>query len=294
MSKSTILENLKKADINIKDYAVNDLLCENTNFLVLSRENGLGFEPIKTSILKSWPHFVSILGNRVSNVAIVDYDMPIGGGPLGPPYVIGVYSSGSISKDLQIYIKDAIGWEHKESTLDYINSEYVNYTKPVESYVDDVVFHELGHLYFGFGVTRTNFHDLSESWFSLGLGLVYDRLIWNMYYEGDGPIVFSLVDMWESKFSKIADLDQHLVNPDLSKDKKYRLERMQVFNHGKAYSFLKRLRKDLGNETFDYAVNKLLSDDEGELSYYRFKSILSDNVNAATTLKRLENSFSIL
>ncbi|MEZ4742903.1 MAG: M1 family aminopeptidase [Bdellovibrionota bacterium] len=295
MDTNDILNSFKKLAINTQEYTVTMHHCQDTKFVILSRENvGFGKEKIIKAIEKSWPIYVSLFGNKVSSAGICDFKAPIGGGPLGEPFLIGLYSTNDISTEVQRFIKSVTGWEEHSSTFEYLNTYYAEYGNPIEAYIDDVVFHELGHLFFGFGVTHTDFENISESWFPLGLGITYDRIIWQKYYTGYGPIISSMVNLWREIYSKNKNIDQKLINPNISNDKEFGLDRLQVYSHGKSFCFLNKLREVIGYEIFDKIVNCLIQENSSlHLTYQKFRTSIDSDQTLKKLLDKTEQEYEI-
>jgi hypothetical protein len=128
--------------------------------------------------------------------------------------------------------------------------------------------HELGHLLFGFGRT-VNPTKQDDWWFSLGLGIVYDRLVWQTFSKISSPLFDSLAAIWRNKFASRADIDQRLVNPDTSRDKSAdHLIRMQTYGHGKSSVYLMKLRERIGQTRFDDVVKAYLMRPHGSIIEY--------------------------
>ena len=149
-----------------------------------------------------------------------------------------------------------------------MNAQYKGFADPEQAYLDDVVIHELGHLYFGFGQTKAPPKRLLDWWFALGLGLVYDRLVWKAQYKKkSSPMIDALIARY-SEFRERPDVDQRLVGPNISRDRAQGLSRLQVFGHGKALIVLREMRRRTGDRTFDRIVKEYLSRPVGALITY--------------------------
>jgi Peptidase family M1 domain len=237
-------------------YRDESLSVSGTQFHLFAREHcGLPMERIKNTLRLAWPKFVDLLGNPIEKAVIMDFDAPVGGGPLDR-YIIGLFYSETVEPEFQKVIENAAGWAPQPSTAKYIDKHYIEFENPIDAYVDDMLIHELGHLYFGFGDTLAP-KDLDNAWFSFGLGILYDRLIWDQLNSKPSPLFSSIDKQWKM-FSKNESIDQRLVNPTISNDASVGLNRRQVYGHGKAAAYLSALRVTLGVETFDSVVRRYL------------------------------------
>lgn len=136
-----------------------------------------------------------------------------------------------------------------------------------------MVAHELGHLYFGFGLMNVPKKE-TDWWFPVGLGLLYDRLGWEKLHATPSPLFDDTTMQWK-RFSQIK-VDQRLVNPDTSQDQRNGLSKRQVYSHAKAWAFLKAVRSRIGGELFDTYVRTYLRQNEGGVfSYDQFLKTLS-------------------
>jgi hypothetical protein len=263
---------------------------DNTEFHLIGRkQNGLGLDTIEHSLNKMWPLFEKNFQKKPKEIAIVDFEAPLGGGPLAP-FILGIFFSENVSKEHQELIQSSSGWYPQKSTTGYINNHYRHFANPKEAYVDDMLVHELGHVPFGWGLTQVDKKDTETWWFSFGMGLLYDRLAWKEIYNHPSPLFDGVIATWTEDFSKRKDVDQRLVNPDTTRDKEFRLQRRQTYGHGKAYKYLLAVRELLGPEKFDQVMNNFVTSG-GEASYDRFTTILS--IQDQKKLAALEKEFTI-
>jgi len=239
---------------------------------------------------RSWTAFEELPKAKISKAWIVDVDAAMGGGPLAP-FAVGIYSTGQISAEMQTAISEATGWDTLPSTQAYIERYYAKFSDPMQAYVDDMVTHELGHLFFGFGLTTHSSPELYQAWFPLGLGILYDRLAWNrLYQQHESPMFQGLIDAYLQKYKDIAELDQRLVSPDLSQDKHFRLSRAQIYGHGKAFIYLSALRESLNAAEFDASISRYLSREAGAwIEYDDFVETLS--LESKRKISKLEQDF---
>jgi hypothetical protein len=268
-----------KALIEGSSYKHVPLVVAGTQFHLFARERGgLSLERIKNTLQIAWPEFVNLLGNSIREAAVMDFDAPMGGGPLDR-YIIGLFYSKAIAPDFQKIIERASGWPAQSSTQKYIDRHYADFKNPNDAYVDDMLIHELGHLYFGFGNTLAP-KELDNAWFSFGLGILYDRLIWDQLNSVQSPLFSSIDQQWKI-FAKDSSIDQRLVNPNTSNDVSAGLNRRQVYGHGKAWAYLSALRAFLGESAFDRSVLRYIEEKKNkELDYDDFLNFLPAQMNA--------------
>lgn len=254
------------------------LTIHGTNFEIISdRHDALGFDRISHAVSKAWPEYYEIFGMQLPQVKIHDIDAPIGGGPQGL-FEIGIYSAAQIDESVGDYIKQAIGWEPLKSTSDYINVHYARFADPTQAYVDDMVIHELGHLFFGWGLTKAAAFTLEDAWFALGLGIVYDRIVWNKFYSESSPLFSSVENLWRHHFAGIQSIDQRLIGPNVANDEMYGLNRIQTYGHGKAAVFLEALRETVGETIFDDHTRRYLKrDNSNSIIYDEFLATFDDS-----------------
>jgi hypothetical protein len=262
---------------------------EKTEFTVYGRKaGGIGLPRLIQSIEKAWPCFHELPRENVKAAWILDVEAPIGGGPQGP-FAVGIYFSTSIDPVFQSAIQKITFWEPQPTTRAYIDLQYKSFPDPLQTYVDDMVVHELGHLFFGFGLTTEPFEN---SWFSLGLGILYDRIAWNRITSQSSPLFSAIFDSYTSHFEHVKEIDQRLINPDTSRDAEHGLDRLQAFGHGKSFLFLSALRDALGSEIFDGVIRQYLSRPSGSLGGYdNFLSLLPEEYKA--TVDEIENKFCV-
>ena len=248
---------------------------DGTVFYILSRKSGgIPQERIAHSIKLGWPKLHKLLPVNLKQATIIDYDAFLGGGPMGK-FIIGIYTTSTIPLEVGEAAKLITGWQPRSTSLEYISTYYGDFTDPVQAYTDDIVIHELGHLIFGFGLTEIpNLKD-PDGWFCLGMGLVYDRLVFSQVSSKPSPLFEAIVGIWKEKFANHLELDQRLINPDESKDASLGLIRLQTYGHGKSLVFLNELRKRIGESLFDSAVLKyILQPRSVKLSYDKFLEFL--------------------
>jgi len=143
-------------------YDESHIRLEQTEFTLLTRSNGIGRDRIENALRRTWPAFQELPKELIQQAWIIDVDAAIGGGPLGP-FSVGVYSSEKISPEMQNAVFQATGWARRPTTRAYVDHYYSDFSDPIQAYVDDMVTHELGHLFFGFGLTTfSGFESLPE------------------------------------------------------------------------------------------------------------------------------------
>jgi hypothetical protein len=275
--------------VPLAEHDVKLISIEGTEFLIAGRkQGGIGLKRIESAVFRFWPSFVVRLGRLVPNAVILDFDAPLGGGPF-ENFVVGVYSSDNVSSEHQQLIRTVMGWNPQSSTWAYINEHYSHFPEPLDAYADDMVIHELGHLYFGWGATLAA-PEQNDWWFSFGAGLLFDRLVWNEKYKLPSPLFQAVIEKWSQDFSHRKEIDQRLVGPNTLGDEKNGLNRMQTFGHGKAYIYLSALRKQIGTDIFDSAIHSFLSKTPPQFSNYdQFISTL--NPALALGIRRIETEF---
>ena len=171
---------------------------------------------------------------------------------------IGIYAMQSIPEHFQKYIKRTLGIVAESNTKRLVNRIYKQYENPIEIYTFDMVFHELLHLYFGFGETVPNIKTSHDLWFALGLGMLYDRIYFEKEFNTTSPFFQLVMDRWNQNFRLNESIEQALEQPDTSRDQENGLERLQVFGHGKALLYLQHLRTLVGKEIFDGQIQSSL------------------------------------
>lgn len=265
----------------------------NTTFTIIEMENGFGKQRIIQAIRNSWKHFNSIFEYSPEHITIIeDSSAPMGGGAK-EDFVFHIYTMEDIPIEVAPLIESMLGWSPQDSTANYILNEYSDFDDPIQAYVDDVVIHELAHAYLGYGKTKVNGVEL-DNWFALGLGIVYDRLIWNKLNNGKkSPIFFNTVQIWKNKYSRNQNIDQKLINPDISNDQRGGLvSRMQTYGHGKSYVFLRKLREQITPIVFDKIVNKFITKaPQPTISYDNF--LLDIPAEYDDIIKNLEEEFQV-
>lgn len=260
-----------------------------TRFYVFTRKNPvLRDVNFVKSIQTYWPHIQGMFGIPVQEAAVIDLEGPFSGGPLAP-FVLGIFSASHTDTEFQLIHQSATGWKPKSSTAEYISDHYGKFDHPAQSYVDDMIAHELGHLYFGFGLTKASEKD-ADWWFPVGLGLLYDRLAWSAVNNIPSPLFSSTSKQWKH-FAKLP-VDQRLINPDTTRDREYQLPRRQVYVHAKALAFLQAIRGQLIATTFDkYITELLVASTNKEIKYNDFLMMLLPEEKAI--VNRIEQDFRI-
>lgn len=268
---------LKALDKN--QYQIDSIESENTLIhLYLKKDSALDSDKIKKSVKKVWPIFNKVLSIKPTEIALLDSEGPIGGGPV-ESFIATLYSTKKMNPLFKKLVTQATGWSAQDSTQEYIKKHYSEFSDPEQAYIDDIVIHELAHTIFGFGLTTAS-KDQDGWWFTFGLGLLYDRLVWDKLYDKESPLFKAAVLQWKNHFSKIQKLDQRLVKPSLAQDEKYNLSRLQVYGHGKALIYLGELRQFIGAERFDKAVFSTIQN-RATLEYDQFIDQFFHNEKAA-------------
>ena len=244
-----------------------------TNFqIIYSKKTGL-FKPdiVSEIISKSWPLFLKQFPHPTNHVVFFENPYSIlGAGPYGTN-IFGVNITESISENIQEVLAPLFNAQKFSSTEEFVKNFYREFKNPWQEYLTNLIVHELGHLFFGFGITAERHPYLHDYWFSLGMGIIYDREI-NKQLTGHYPhIVEYMIDSWTNNFMERTDIDQRLVQPDLSNDQNAGINsfhRTQFIAHGKGFYVLNKIREKIGNEIFDQEVVKYLSEGSKNLDGY--------------------------
>lgn len=263
----------KKADWNSRDIVV-----AGTPFTIMSRKQGsyINLGALTKAVKLVWPQYVERFYSIPRHIFFIGLEGPLGGGSVGNN-VLAIYDSKKISAELQSYLHHNSGFRYtSENTKGYMEEIYPESSQPVWNYTLDLVAHELGHLYFGFGETYENARARHDPWLSLGLGLIYDQEFYRNIAGKQPQLVGFSTRRWREHFSKIKDIDQRLENPDTSNDEKYHLDRLQSFSHGKSSVVLGELRNRLGAKKFDQLVLRYIKGELGGFGYANFRSGLKE------------------
>lgn len=271
-------------------YDVSSIQFADTNIHIFGRkEKGVGLLNLERSSRKIWPLLANFFDTKLREVGIVDLDAPLGGGPLGPR-VIGIFYSDRVEKEHQILVQQSTGWAPQSSTSDYIDQHYGKFPEPLQAYVDDMLVHEFGHLFFGWGLTTIDSKNQNDWWFAFGMGLLYDRMVWDQLYSQPSPLFTGVIAKWKDEFAHEDRVDQKLIDPDTTRDLEFGLQRLQTFGHGKAYEFLKALRERVGAATFDKIVNEFINANQ-VADYDLFVSMLPPGTRSA--MSAVEQEFHV-
>jgi hypothetical protein len=225
------------------------------------------------SVKSIWTAFTKRFGNPSDHVVFVDLNGPISGGPLGEN-VLGIFASEKIDPKIQEDIQANLGWSPQPSTRAYVEANYPSNKNKWEEYLFGTFAHELGHFYFGFGLTRQDVTRTEDLWCSLGLGMLYDMEVTAELLGREPQLEVDIIKSWQDRYANLQDIDQRLINPDTSGDKKYPFDRKKVFAHGKATYYLRKVRGKIGAATFDQAVKQYLKCSDCRKGYESFKTFL--------------------
>lgn len=212
-------------------------------------------------ISKSWPLFLKQFPKPTDYVVLFENPYSIlGAGPYGTN-VFGFNIMQNIPEKTAEAVASLFKISKCSSTKEFVNNFYMTYKEPWREYLTNLTVHELGHLFFGFGTTVERHPYSHDYWFSLALGMIYDREI-NKQLTGNYPhIIEYMVDTWYNEYKNRTDIDQKLIQPDLSNDRQAGINsfhRTQYFAHGKGFYVLNEIRKVIGPRTFDKEVVKYL------------------------------------
>ena len=249
-----------------------------TRFLVLSPTGILGFDPkvFKKVISKSWPIYRALFPNPSDWIVFHDDpSLPVGAGPTGSN-VFGFGYQQSVPPEVQNFLLDQAGWPKFRTSEEYMKYLIPSSPDPIGDYWKTIINHELGHLFFGFGLT-TERHPLPHNyWMSLGLGLAVDELITTRMTGRPAEFYDGLIAYWKEKLSTLP-IDQKLEMPDIAADRLYQVSsfnRLQHFAHGKSLYFWRRVRSGIGDIRFIQLVRDFVKRGGHSLGYRSFRPTL--------------------
>ncbi len=179
-----------------------------TSFLIVARQiGGPGKIRFAKAICLAWPKWRHLFFNRIEQISIIHSDQLLGGSPIGPN-ILGIHLGGAVPEKIANFIESMFGWQSQPTATDYVSKYYAIFEDPIQAYITDMVTHEFGHLFFGWGLTQLS--EDSERWFALGLGLLYDRNIWNQISNQPSPLFSGILTMLQERFSRNPQIDQLL------------------------------------------------------------------------------------
>lgn len=255
---------------NAKKWQKQEFKVDSTTFIFLNRRPNpvLTNTEIVKAVNEVWQRYRNLFGAQADYVVLVDSDWEFISGGLLASNIIGLFGQTRIHpEEAEGFSKD-LGWKSRTSTRSLIERNYKG-PNSWERYVTGMVAHELAHLYFGFGQTTERASDIHDLWLSLGMGMVYDRLI-TTASTGQPDQFFETVEQkWKAHFAKNKEIDQRLVAPDTTNDRKFELSRAHIYAHGKSSFVLRELRSKIGEENFDSAVRDYLRKGSGGYKYLR-------------------------
>lgn len=255
---------------DVKKWKKQEFKVDSTTFIFLNRRHKpvLANPDVVKAVDEVWPRFKNLFGPRAEYVVLVDSDWEFISGGLLASNIIGIFGQNHIHpEESEGFAKD-LGWKSGPSTRTLIER---NYKGPNSwgRYVTGMVAHELAHLYFGFGQTTERASEIHDLWLSLGMGMVYDRLV-TIAVTGQPDQFFESVEQkWKKHFAANVQIDQRLIGPDTSRDRKFDLSRAHIYAHGKSSFILRDLRNKMGEEKFDEAVRDYLQLGAGGYKYLR-------------------------
>lgn len=195
---------------------------------------------------------------------------------------------GSYDEASASYLESILGWQVQPTGTAYIEKQFEKFDDPMQAYVNDQVAHELGHIFFLHGITDLKTE--TDTWFGLGLGMVYDRLVWSEISETPSPVFEAFDRVWKANFANNKEIDQRLINPNTERDEEFGLIRLQTYGHAKACAYLSELRRRIGPARFDAYVRTYLSRPIGSpIGYDDFLSSFSKD--DLTIAQQLESEF---
>lgn len=280
-------------------YEIDRHLVQNTSFDYLMKKNTkLDIEFLKKQTTKYWKKYAQQFKIHMDYGVIVDFDMPIGGGPMGS-YIVGIYAMDPLPQPYIDFLAQYFKIDKPfKNSYELVNILYSAHPDAWKAYMKDILAHELGHLLFGFGYTTETLAQYDhEAWFSLGIGLVYDRdfLARDDYDLNKYHMVASTIDNWK-KLDKNPNVSPYLTGADTTNDQKHNVTRAQDFAHGKAYIYLKTVREKLGKDFFDTTIRNYLiysstMSVDGYLAFRRI--VMHSNKEKFLELINLEKEFKV-
>jgi len=249
---------------------------QNTHFELLTPTKNPHIESKhwEVSVKLIWKEFIDRFGSPTNHLVFLDLEGPISGGPLGEN-VLGIFATEKVIPAIQEDMKANLGWSPKTTTRDYVEANYPASKNKWEEYLFGTFSHEIGHLFFGFGLTRQRVGNADDLWFSLGLGMVYDMEITEKLIGRKPQLELDIIKSWLTNYANNQNIDQRLVGPNKTEDKKYPFDRKKAFAHGKAAYYLDKVREKIGKSKFDKAVLEYLSScGKCEAGYEDFKKYL--------------------
>ena len=251
----------------------------NTHFELISPIKNAHIESRhwEASVVKIWKEFTERFGIPTDHLVFLDLEGPISGGPLGEN-VLGIFATEKMKPAVQEDMKENLGWSPLTSTRAYVEANYPASKNQWEEYLFGTFSHEIGHLFFGFGLTRQRVSNADDLWFSLGLGMLYDMEVTEKLIGRKPQLELDIIKSWEKNYANVQNIDQRLVNPNKTEDKKYTFDRKKVFAHGKAAFYLNKVREKIGKSKFDKAVLDYLKKcGKCEAGYEDFKKYLGNS-----------------
>lgn len=266
------------------------LIIKDTKFFVFVRKNSeIGIERFQKAINLAWPKWLSFFPIKSQPITILETDWGLGGGSLGP-FILAIHLKGKYDDESAKYLESILGWSPESTGVDYINKYYPDFEDPIQAYVTDKIIHELGHIFFLNGITQLP--NESDLWFSLGMGMVYDRIIWDEVSSTPSPGLKAYIHIWETKYASNPEIDQRLVNPNPNNDERFGLNRLQIYGHGKSYVYLSQLRSRIGSLKYDVYVKAYLAESSGSsINYNSFLKVFSKE--DLHTVRKLETEFHV-
>lgn len=249
---------------------------------------------LETVVREVWPKWIAQMGQAAapSVTFLEDDNNPIGGGS-DASQILSLFASNSIPDAVQESIAANYGWPKRSTTKQYVELMYQGSSDPWRDYMTTIVSHELGHLFFGFGLTgelMTREQAASQAWFHLGTGILYDRQITESIIHRNVAFYDKMEDVLREKLLSNPRIDKRLDRPDLTRDASEGItsfHRLQFFSHIKSYRALERLRERAGDRAFDdIARDYVKSGDKYTDGYDSFRLLLKPLLPDLESLER--------
>ena len=158
--------------------------------LLARKHDGIGLDRLQHAVNLTWPKWFEKFPIKTPMITVVDADLPMGCGALRS-FAVGVYLGARDFEKAQIdYMRTVLGWDPHPNATAYVERYYSEFEDPIQAYVNDHTNHALGHIFFLNGVSelaQSTDAIAPDTWFALGIGMVYDNLIWNELFDKTSP-----------------------------------------------------------------------------------------------------------
>ncbi len=250
-----------------------------TRFTVFAKRGHRGLNPdfVERIVRISWPKYLAKFPRPTRWVVMYEDDQqPIGAGVSGTN-IFGFGYQERVPTKYQEFLKKEAGWPGMSASRDYFNWIYRSSQRPLDDYWITFINHELGHLFFGFGLTYERHPFLWDYWQSLGLGCLVDNQI-TFEMTGHWPALFeNFISRWRDRFVDRAEIDQRLQKPDTSRDQINGVSvfaRHQFYAHAKSLYFWRQVQNHIGPRAFDKMLRDYVRSGGSHDGYAGFRETL--------------------